>query len=55
MNRKRIGILLTALLMVTCATTVFAAPAGPGSGGWGMGSTYQRMYNPATVESVRRA
>jgi hypothetical protein len=52
MNTKRIVTLLTALLTVTCATTVFAAPAGRGSGGWGMGSTYQRMYNPATVESV---
>ena len=52
MNRKRIATLLTALLMVTCATTVFAAPAGHGSGGWGMGSAYQRMYNPATVDTV---
>jgi len=23
-----------------------------GSGGWGMGSSYQKMYNPATVETV---
>ncbi|MEJ2031533.1 MAG: DNA-binding protein [Deltaproteobacteria bacterium] len=23
-----------------------------GSGGWGMGSRYQRMYNPATMETV---
>ena len=23
-----------------------------GSGGWGMGSSYQRMYDPATVETV---
>jgi hypothetical protein len=23
-----------------------------GSGGWGMGSQYQRMYNPATVETL---
>jgi hypothetical protein len=34
----------------------FYAPAGPwkgyrGSGGWGMGSRYQRMFNPATVET----
>lgn len=34
-----------------------AAIAGPwkgwrGSGGWGMGSSYQRMYNPATVETL---
>lgn len=34
-----------------------SALAGPwkgyrGSGGWGMGSPYQRMFNPATVETV---
>jgi hypothetical protein len=54
MNTKRIGTLLTALLMVTFATTVFAAPGkgGRGSGGWGMGDVYQRMYNPATMETV---
>ena len=54
MNTKRIGTLLTALLMVTCATTVFAAPGKGwrGSGGWGMGSGYQKMYNPATVETM---
>ena len=54
MNTKRIGTLLTALLMVTCATTIFAAPGkgGPGSGGWGLGGAYQRTYNPATVETV---
>ena len=54
MNTKRIGTLLTALLIATCATTVFAASwrGGRGSGGWGMGSAYQRMFNPATVETV---
>ena len=52
MNTKRIATLLTALLMVTCATSVFAAPAGRGSGGWGMGSAYQMMYNPDTCDSV---
>lgn len=52
MSGKRIATLLTALLMVTCATTAFAGQLGRGSGGWGAGSAYQRMYNPATVESV---
>lgn len=38
--------------------TLVAAPAlagpggGRGSGGWGMGGSYQRMFNPATVETV---
>jgi hypothetical protein len=54
MRMKRIGTLLTGLLMVACAATVFAAPGkgGRGSGGWGMGGGYQRMYSPATVETV---
>lgn len=54
MRTKRIGTLLTGLLVVACTTTVFAAPGrgGRGSGGWGMGGGYQRMYNPATVETV---
>ena len=54
MNMKRIAMFLTALFMVICASTVFAAPwkGGRGSGGWGMGGNYQKMYNPATVESV---
>jgi hypothetical protein len=39
------------------AFTVSLAAAGPGSGwkgsgGWGMGGGYQRMYDPATVETV---
>ena len=52
MNTKRVVTLLTALMVIIGGTTVFAAPPGRGSGGWGMGSPYQRMYNPATVESV---
>lgn len=54
MNKKLIGILLTTLFTTMCATTAFAAAGkwGRGSGGWGMGSSYQRTYNPATVETV---
>lgn len=54
MNTKRIGTLLMLLLMVLCATTVFAAPwkGWRGSGGWGAQGSYQRLYNPATVETV---
>ena len=49
------------IISVTVALSVFfvvsVALAGPwkgyrGSGGWGMGSSYQRMYDPATVETV---
>ncbi len=54
MNGKSMLSVLTALLVVVSAATVFAAPGkgGGGSGGWGMGGSYQRMYNPATVETV---
>ena len=45
--------------MIVAATVLFAttAVAGPwngwrGSGGWGMGSQYNRMYDPATVETI---
>ena len=54
MKMKRIGAFLTAVLIVFFAATVFAAPwkGGRGSGGWGMGGNYQRLYNPATVETI---
>ena len=46
-------------MAVVLAALFFAsfALAGPrmgyrGSGGWGMGSQYQRLFNPATVETV---
>jgi hypothetical protein len=54
MKTNSFRILLTALVMVICATTVFAAQGkgGRGSGGWGMGGNYQKMYNPATVETI---
>jgi len=42
------------ILMVSVAVTAFAAQVKGerGSGGWGMGGTYQRMYDPTTVETV---
>jgi hypothetical protein len=48
-------------ISITVALSVFLVAsvslAGPwqgwrGSGGWGMGSSYQKMYNPTTVETV---
>lgn len=54
MRRKAtIGVVVLAV----AAMSVSLATAGPwrgwrGSGGWGMGGGYQRMYDPATVETV---
>ena len=53
---KRKALIGVAVLAVV-AMSVSLAMAGPwrgwrGSGGWGMGGGYQRMYNPATVETV---
>jgi len=39
------------LLVVFMGSTVFGQPW-RGSGGWGMKGSYQRMYNPATVETL---
>ncbi|MDA8155100.1 MAG: hypothetical protein M0Z52_01395 [Actinomycetota bacterium] len=43
-----------AVILVLFAATVAQAAwrGGMGSGGWGMGSAYQRMYNPQTIETV---
>jgi hypothetical protein len=54
MRRKNI---ISLVIVVSLILTVSAALAGPwkgwrGSGAWGMGSQYQRMYNPATVETI---
>ena len=47
----------TAVVFVLMALLAVPALAGPwrgwrGSGGWGAGGGYQRLYNPATVETV---
>ncbi len=44
-------------IIILTASFAFAQPMKgmmkwKGSGGWGMGSQYNRMYNPATVETV---
>lgn len=55
-TRKVIGILVAVSLVLT-ASVVFARPmkgwkGWRGSGGWGMNTQYQRMYNPKTLETV---
>ena len=45
---------LSVFLVTALAATAFAAPwkGWRGSGGWGSGGAYQRLYNPATVETI---
>ena len=52
--RKSTVSLLTVLFVAVMAATVFAGPwkGWRGSGGWGAGGAYQRMYNTATVETI---
>jgi hypothetical protein len=47
---KKVILLSFVSLIVSLA---FAQPARPkGSGGWGMGSQFNRMYDPKTVETI---
>ena len=54
MRKKSIISVMIAVSLFLIVSTVFAGPwkGWRGSGGWGMGSQYNRMYNPATVETI---
>lgn len=53
MTKKAVGFFIGALFMALTASLAFAQqPQGKDMGGWGMGTKYQRMYNPATVETI---
>ncbi len=54
MRRESIISMVVAVSLLLTSSIAFAAPwkGWRGSGGWGMGSAFQRMYNPATVETV---
>ncbi|MDI6727973.1 MAG: hypothetical protein QMD44_03470 [Thermodesulfovibrionales bacterium] len=57
MRTRKVLSLLVALSLVLAASFAFAQPMKGmmkwrGSSGWGMGTQYQRMYNPATVETI---
>jgi hypothetical protein len=54
MRTKSIIGLLVTLSVLLVVSVAFAQPwkGWRGSGGWGMGSQYQRMYDPATVETI---
>jgi hypothetical protein len=49
---KKIVCVLTGILMLSMAASVFGE-SWRGSGGWGMKGSYQRVYDPATVETIR--
>ncbi len=52
-KRGFVGLLILGSLIIA-VSFAFAQPmkGWKGSGGWGMGSQYQRVYNPATVETI---
>ncbi|MEW6162556.1 MAG: DNA-binding protein [Nitrospirota bacterium] len=54
MRTKRILSLVVTVSVLLTASLVFAQQwkGWRGSGKWGMGTPYQRMYNPATVETI---
>jgi hypothetical protein len=54
MRRKSIISVVVVVSVLFIASTALAGPwkGWRGSGGWGIGSQYQRMYNPATVETL---
>jgi hypothetical protein len=49
---KKSIVWLSVAVMVLAASSLAVAAPWKGSGGWGMGSQYQRMYNPATIETI---
>jgi hypothetical protein len=54
MRDKSIVIMVAAAVLLLNVSIAIAGPwkGWRGSGGWGMGSQYQEMYNPATVETL---
>jgi hypothetical protein len=53
MSSKRIiGFAVVVSVVFTSSLALSAWRGWRGSGGWGMGSQYNRIYNPATVETI---
>jgi hypothetical protein len=46
------AVVAASLLVIVSFASAASWKGWQGSGGWGTGSSYQRMYNPATVETV---
>jgi hypothetical protein len=52
-TKSIVGIIVAVSMLFTATAALGQKWKGwRGSGGWGMESAYQRMYNPATVETV---
>ena len=52
--KRMIGLMIVTVFILT-ASLAIAGPGkwgGRGSGGWGMGTPYQGVYNPATLETI---
>ncbi len=54
MKRKSMISIVIAVSLMMIASMAFAGPwkGWRGSGGWGRGSQYNKMYNPSTVETL---
>jgi hypothetical protein len=52
-NVRTLSVVIS-ILIILCATESFAqrGMGWKGSGGWGMGTAYGKMYNPKTVETI---
>lgn len=51
-TRSIVGLVVVVSMFFTSSLALAAWKGYRGSGGWGMGTSYQRMYNSATVETV---
>jgi hypothetical protein len=53
-TKQMMGLIIVTVFILT-ASLAIAGPGkwgGSGSGGWGMGTPYQGIYNPAALESI---
>lgn len=51
-TKRTIGLAVALVLILTSSLAVAGWKGYRGSGGWGMGSKYQKMYVPAAVETL---
>ena len=51
-GRKIMGFVFALIVLLTYSEAFASWKGYRGSGGWGTGSQYQRLYDPATVETI---